>query len=139
MGVKIGHRMGLVTSLLGAIGLASAGQLRVAQHRADELKRAVADSRAEVARWKAKANELSAKLADAERAGERLPRVERQLQQWKARDDMHAAKLAEVRDRMRRAEKAAALSQEHLLATETKLDVIEAALGVLDRRTRKPL
>jgi hypothetical protein len=52
---------------------------------------------------------------------------------------MHAGKLAEVRDRMRRAEKAAALSQEHLLATETKLDVIEAALGVLDRRTRKPL
>src|SRR5687767_9313319 len=131
--------MGLLTSFLGAIGLASAGQLRAAQQRADELKRAVADSRAEVARWKAKANELSAKLSDAERAGERLPRVERQLQQWKARDDMHAAKLAEVRDRMRRAEKAAALSQEHLLATETKLDVIEAAIGVLDRRTRKPL
>ena len=103
------------------------------------LVSAVADSRTEEARWKEKANELSAKLSDAERAGERLPRVERQLQQWKARDEMHAAKLAEVRDRMRRAEKAAALSQEHLLATETKLDVIEAALGVLDRRTRKPL
>ena len=131
--------MGLLTSFLGAIGLASAGQLRAAQQRADELKRAVADSRAEVARWKAKTNELSAKLSDVEHAAERLPRVERQLQQWKARDDMHAAKLAEVRDRMRSAEKAAALSQEHLLATETKLDVIEAALGVLDRRTRKPL
>jgi predicted nucleic acid-binding Zn-ribbon protein len=131
--------MGLLTSFLGAIGLASAGQLRAAQLRADELKRAVADSRAEVARWKAKTNELSAKLSDVEHAAERLPRVERQLQQWKARDDMHAAKLAEVRDRMRTAEKAAALSQEHLLATETKLDVIEAALGVLDRRTRKPL
>ena len=131
--------MGLLTSLLGAIGLAPAGRLRAAQQRADELKRAVADSRADVARWKAKANELSAKLSDAERAAERLPRVDRQLQQWKARDDMHAGKLAEVRDRMRRAEKAAALSQEHPLATETKLDVIEAALGVLDRRTRKPL
>lgn len=131
--------MGLLTSFLGAFGLASAGQLRAAQQRADELKRAVADSRAEVARWKAKTNELSANLSDVEHAAERLPRVERQLQQWKARDDMHAAKLAEVRDRMRNAEKAAALSQEHLLATETKLDVIEAALGVLDRRTRKPL
>jgi len=40
---------------------------------------------------------------------------------------------------MVRAEHATALSQEHLLATETKLDVIEAALGVLDRRTRRSL
>jgi hypothetical protein len=52
---------------------------------------------------------------------------------------MHAAKLAEVRERMRRAERAAAVSQEHLIATEAKLDIVEAALGVLDRRTRRPL
>jgi predicted nucleic acid-binding Zn-ribbon protein len=131
--------MGLLHSLLGAVGLASAGQVRTAQQRATDLKRAVADSREEAARWKAKANELSAKLSDAEHAAERLPKVERQLQQWKQRDEMHAAKLAEVRDRMRRAERAAALSQEHLIATETKLDIVEAALGVLDRRTRQPL
>ena len=72
-------------------------------------------------------------------AAERLPKVERQLQQWKERDGAHVAKLAEVRERMRRAERAAALSQEHLIATEAKLDVVEAALGVLDRRTRRPL
>ena len=131
--------MGLLQSLLGAVGLASAGQVRTAQQRADELKRAIADSRTEAARWKAKANELTTKLSAAEHAAERLPKVERQLQQWKARDEMHAAKLAEVRERMRRAERAAALSQEHLIATEAKLDVIEAALGVLDRRTRRPL
>ena len=131
--------MGLLHSLLGAVGLASAGQVRTAQQRAIDLKRAVADSREEAARWKAKANELSAKLSDAEHAAERLPKVERQLQQWKQRDEMHAAKLAEVRERMRRAERAAALSQEHLIATETKLDIVEAALGVLDRRTRRPL
>lgn len=131
--------MGLLHLLLGAVGLASAGQVRTAQQRAADLKRAVADSREEAARWKTKANELSAKLSDAEHAAERLPKVERQLQQWKARDEMHAAKLAEVRERMRRAERAAALSQEHLIATETKLDIVEAALGVLDRRTRRPL
>jgi predicted nucleic acid-binding Zn-ribbon protein len=131
--------MGLLHSLLGAVGLASAGQVRTAQKRADDLKRSIADSRAEAARWKAKANELSAKLSDAEHAAERLPKVERQLQQWKERDGAHVAKLAEVRERMRRAERAAALSQEHLIATEAKLDVVEAALGVLDRRTRRPL
>ena len=131
--------MGLLQSLLGAVGLAPAGHVRAAQRRADDFKRSVADSRADAARWKAKVTELTAKLQDAERAIERLPKIERQLQQWKARDEMHAAKLADVRERMRRAERAAALSQEHLIATETKLDVVEAALGVLDRRTRRPL
>ena len=138
--------MGLLRSLLGTIGLASAGQARTlmkraetADQRATELKRAVAEHREEIVRWKAKANELTKRLSEEEHAAERLPRVERQLAEWKARDEMHVAKLAEVRERMRRAERAAALSQEHLTATETKLDVIEAALNVLDRRTRKPL
>ena len=138
--------MGLLHSILGAVGLASAGQARTlvkraeaADQRATELKQAVADGRAEVARWKAKVNELTTRLSEAEHAAERLPKIERQLQQWKARDEMHVAKLAEIRDRMRQAERAAALSQEHLIATETKLDIIDAALNVLDRRTRKPL
>ncbi len=138
--------MGLLSSLLGAVGLAPAGQARTltkrvetADQRMAELKRAVADAREEAARWKAKAGELSARVSKAEQAAERLPRAERELQQWKTRDEKHVAQLAEVRERMLRAERAAALSQEHLTVTETKLDVIEAALGVLDRRTRKPL
>ena len=136
--------MGLLSSLLGAVGLAPAGQARTltrrvetADQRVAELKRAVADAREEAARWKTKAGELSARVSKAEQAAERLPKAERELQQWKTRDEKHLAQLAEVRERMLRAERAAALSQEHLTVTETKLDVIEAALGVLDRRTRK--
>jgi predicted nucleic acid-binding Zn-ribbon protein len=110
-----------------------------ADQRTAELKRAVADAREEASRWKAKAGELTERVGKAEQAAERLPRVERELQQVKARDDKHVAQLAEVRERMLRAEKAAALSQEHLTATEAKLDVVEAAIGILDRRTRKPL
>ena len=138
--------MGILNSLLGAVGLASAGQARILMKRVDaadqrtaELKRAVADAREETARWKVKAGELTERVGKAEQAAERLPKVERELQQVKARDDKHVAQLAEVRERMLRAEKAAALSQEHLTATEAKLDVVEAAIGVLDRRTRKPL
>lgn len=137
--------MGLLSSLLGAVGLAPAGHARTltkrvetADQRVAELKRAVADARGEAARWKEKAGQLSARVAKAEQVAERLPRAERELQQWKARDEKHVAQLADVRERMIRAERAAALSQEHLTATETKLDVIEAALGVLDRRTRRP-
>lgn len=138
--------MGLLSSLLGVVGLAPAGQARslikrveTADQRVAELKRAVADAREEAARWKEKASGLSARVAKAEQAAERLPKAERELQQWKTRDEKHVAQLAEVRDRMIRAERAAALSQEHLTATETKLDVIEAAIGVLDRRTRTQL
>jgi predicted nucleic acid-binding Zn-ribbon protein len=138
--------MGLLHSLLGAVGLATAGRARTltkrveaADHRTSELKRAVADARQETARWKARASELTDRVGNAERAAERLPKVERELQQVRARDEKHVAQLAEVRERMLRAEKAAALSQEHLTATEAKLDVIEAAINVLDRRTRRPL
>jgi len=138
--------MGLLHSLLDAVGLASAGQARTlvkrveaADQRVSELKRAVTGAREEAARWKSKAGELTDRVAKAEQEAARLPKVERELQQWKARDEKHVAQLAEVRERMIRAERAAALSQEHLTATETKLDVIEAAIGVLDRRTRTPL
>jgi predicted nucleic acid-binding Zn-ribbon protein len=114
-------------------------RVEAADHRTSELKRAVADARQETARWKARASELTDRVGNAERAAERLPKVERELQQVRARDEKHVAQLAEVRERMLRAEKAAALSQEHLTATEAKLDVIEAAINVLDRRTRRPL
>ena len=138
--------MGLLQSLLGAVGLTSAGhaqtlmkRLETADQRSADLTRALADARAETAQWKAKARELTGRAARAEQAAERLPKLERHLQQVKARDDKHIAQLAEVRERMLRAEKAAALSQEHLIATETKLDVIEAAINLLDQRTRRPL
>jgi len=136
--------MGLIQSLLGAVGLASAGQTRnltkrldAADQRNAELKRAVADAREEAARWKTRANELTDRVAKADRASERLPKLERELQQVRLRDEKHVSQLAEVRERMLRAERAAALSQEHLTATETKLDVIEAAINVLDQRTRR--
>ena len=114
-------------------------RVEAADQRVAELKRAVAEAREEAARWKTKAGELTDRVGKAEQAAERLPKIERELQQVKSRDDKHVAQLAEVRERMIRAEHAATLSQEHLTATETKLDVIEAALNVLDRRTRKPL
>ena len=138
--------MGLLDSLLGAVGLASAGHTRTlmkrveaSDQRAAELTRAVADAREETARWKTRAGELTERAARAERAAEQLPKVERELQQVRMRDQKHLAQLAEVRERMRRAEHAASLSQEHLIATEAKLDVIEAAILVLDGRTRRPL
>lgn len=138
--------MGVLHSLLGAVGLTSAGHARAlmkrvaaADERVSALTRDVTAAREEATRWKSRAEALAARVSTAERAAGQLPSVERELQRWKTRDEKHTAQLAEVRERMIRAERAAELSQEHLTATEAKLDVIEAAIGVLDRRTRQPL
>jgi len=138
--------MGLIHSLLGAVGLASAGQVRnlkerlnAADQRNAELKQAVAKARDEATTWKSQARTLTDRVSKNEHAAERLPKLERELERVKARDQKHVKQLIEVRERMLRAERAAALSQEHLTATETKLDVIEAAINVLDQRTRRPL
>lgn len=138
--------MGLLRSALGAVGLTSAAHARAlsqraeaADSRAGELKEALAGARADAARWKAKAAELGERVAKLEEAAERLPKVEREMQQWKTRDEKHVAQLADVRERMERAERAVALSREHLMATETKLDIIEGAVNVLDTRTRRAL
>jgi predicted nucleic acid-binding Zn-ribbon protein len=136
--------VGLLRSALAVVGLTSAAHARAlslrvdaADRRAGELKEALAEARADAARWKTKASELGERLAKLEDAAERLPRLEREMQQWKTRDEKHVAQLAEVRERMERAERAVALSREHLMATETKLDIIEGAVNVLDTRTRR--
>jgi chromosome segregation ATPase len=136
----------LLRKAFSVVGLTSSAHARAlsqraeaADRRAGELKEALAGARAEAARWKTKAAELGERLAKLDDAAERLPRLERDLQQWKTRDEKHVAQLGEVRERMERAERAVALSREHLMATETKLDIIEAAVNVLDARTRRAL
>jgi chromosome segregation ATPase len=138
--------VGLIRTALGVVGLTSAAQAQAlsqraeaADRRAGELKEALAEARADAARWKAKAAELGERLAKLEDTAERLPKIEREMQHWKTRDEKHVAQLAEVRERMERAERAVALSREHLMATETKLDIIEGAVNVLDTRTRRAL
>jgi predicted nucleic acid-binding Zn-ribbon protein len=140
------HIMGVLRAALAVVGLAPAahlnrvsGRVEAAEQRAAESKRALGELREEVGRWKKKAEEFEKRLAKAEEAAQRLPKAEREMQQWKARDEKHLGQLAEVRERMERAERAVALSREHLMATETKLDIVEGAIGVLDARTRAAL
>lgn len=138
--------MSALRTLLALVGLAPAGQVRdlsdraqKAEQRSGDFKQQTAEAREEIQRWKAKAGELTDRLAKAEDVVQRLPKVEREMQQWKARDEKHLAQLQEVRERMERAERAIVFSREHLMATETKLDIIEGAIAVLDARTRAAL
>lgn len=120
-------------SLLSMLGLRPARRADAVDARLAEMQRALAETREEAQRWKKKAAELTQQLERFEDAARRLPRVERDLAEAKERLD----KLRAVKHALERAERTVAISQEHLLTTETKLDVIEGAIAVLDRRTRR--
>ena len=124
------------SGLLGLFGLARLGQLRAATGRAVQLKTRMAElkerletGRQDVERWKRKAGEATTRLAATSRETER----------WKSKNAGHLDELNRLLDKFRRLESAeqnVALARGHLLAMETKLDVIEGAINVLDRRTR---
>jgi len=135
--------MGVLARILGVAGLASGGHLDSVTARADkaearlaELKTALASARNELDRLKEKSADQARRLTKADAAAGRAAKAERELEQVRARDEKHLAQLSEMRERVERAERAVALSREHLMATETKLDIIEGAISVLDSRTR---
>jgi chromosome segregation ATPase len=137
-----------IKRLLAAIGLVPIGQVHVA---AAELKRAanrtaklqerVAHSRDDAESWKHRHEESSAALAAARRAASASDAEAARFKADAVRATTRAAALTEqVQDMRRRLDEArrlAATANEHLMATEVKLDLIEAAIQVLDARTRE--
>ena len=57
--------------------------------------------------------------------------------EWKARAEALAEEKRELRARLEEVQRAAITAREYVMATEMKLDLIEAALQVLDSRTRE--
>ena len=119
----------MLSRLLGLFGLAPLKRLRDATARADELKAQTTGltarletTRQETDRWKRKNQDIETRLAAAAK----------EIEHWKHKHAGYLAKLSQLE----RAEKLTKLSREHLLSLETKLDVIEGAITVLDRRTR---
>jgi len=64
-------------------------------------------------------------------------RAEASSEEWKERAVKLKDRLHSVRARLQQANQASKLAREHLMATEVKLDLVEAAIHVLDARTRK--
>jgi DNA repair exonuclease SbcCD ATPase subunit len=127
--------MSLRTSVrhgLAVFGLAPASHVTALEAQAHGDRAAAEKLRGDVQTWKARAEDLAARAKQADVLAERLAKAEKQAQ----RADAYLAELREARERVERAEKAIALSREHLMATETKLDLVQAALTVLDQRTR---
>ena len=123
---------------------------RLAQLRAetDTWKRRHEDAAEAVAGWKQAASraqtEADRAKADIERLRTDLARakadVEREhgrTDEWKIRTEKMAAEAADLRARLEETQRTAIFAREHLMAIEVKLDLIEAAIQVLDTRTRE--
>jgi len=144
-----------VTNLLGRIGLAPAGHLARAAYEAQQgsarvkqleaqlakmrddsegWKRRHEESVAASAEWKKAASRAEAK---AERTASDATRAESQAGEWKARASALTDQVRDMSMRLKEANRATATAREHLMATEVKLDLVEAAIQVLDARTRE--
>jgi len=150
-----------IRALLGTFGLAPARQadqaatgLRRAETRIGDLEERLVQGRADAENWKRRYEEASDTVAGwrqaATRAQAELDRLKPLID--KAKHDLERAREAAERDEARVAEwkslaqtargrldearRAAESSSEQLVAMEAKLDLIEAAIEVLDTRTR---
>ena len=143
-----------IKGLLATVRLAPASQV---EHLVDQARRAAvgmseleertAKLRADVETWKSH-HEASAKAAaewkhaasaasvKTERSASLTKRAEASAEEWKARAQELKTQLSALRERLNHADRATTMAREHLMATEVKLDLIEAAIHVLDNRTR---
>jgi chromosome segregation ATPase len=125
-----------------------AGQAQRATVRVSELEERMAKLRADVETWKSH-HEASAKTAaewkhaasvanvKTERSEALAKHLETSAEEWKARALALKKQRHSLRERLSHVNHATTLAREHLMATEVKLDLIEAAIQVLDTRTRK--
>ena len=139
---------------LAGVGLAPAGQLQglaEESRRAFEKMKSLEDRavklRADTETWKQRHDEVAAKLrewkdtaaqaaADAERLRAGAEHAKARAGEWKARAEALTVEKQDLRARLEEAQRTAINTREYLMATEAKLDVIEAAIQVLDTRTR---
>jgi chromosome segregation ATPase len=103
-------------------------------------KQAAAKAEAETERVRAAGDRLA---ADVERTAADVRREQARTEEWKGRAEKLAAdaqdlraRLQHARAKLEEAERAATTAHEHLMAIEVKLDLLEAAVQVLDTRTR---
>lgn len=140
---------------LAGVGLAPAGQLqrlaeksRQMSDKVKSLEDRVAKLRADAETWKGRHEEIAAKLrewkdvaAEAEAEAERMragaEHAKARAGEWKARAEALMEEKRNLRARLEEVQQASITARDYLMASEAKLDLIEAALQVLDSRTRE--
>lgn len=144
-----------VKNLLGQLGLARAEQVEHAANQArqgavrvKQLEAQLAGRREDSESWKRKNEEAIAAAAEwkkaasraeakAERAAADAAREAARVAELKTRVGALTTQISDMTARLKEANKATATAREHLMATEVKLDLLEAAIQVLDTRTRE--
>ena len=101
---------------------------------ADTWKRRNDDLEAKLTEWKSAAARAE---ADAQYARTGVEHAKARINEWKQRADALTEEKLALRARLEEAQRAALTAREYLMATEMKLDLIEAAIQVLDSRTRE--
>ena len=140
---------------LESVGLTPAGQLQRSESQSrqllekiQQLEHRVTKLRADADTWKQRYDDIAAKLresremaakvaADAERMREGAEHAKARATEWKARADGLTVEKRDLRARLEEAHRSALTAREYVMATEAKLDVIEAAIQLLDSRTRE--
>lgn len=140
--------------LLEFFGLATTRRVRGLVERVSKLEMklgrtgaALESSRADAHGWKQRAEDAGKQLAAAERE---IRKIREALDASKAKSEAQAAELAikqarvdtllgqlrDLKGKVERTDRTARATSEHILATEMKLDLVEAAIHLLDMRTR---
>lgn len=120
-------------------------QLTRSEENSRRLKAALEKSRAEVADLRQRLEHVEERaarrrVADDEKVAARLAKADRAAVEAAARlkkqDEERASRIGELNERTDQAARSSRLAREQLMAVETKLDIVEGAINVLDRRTR---
>jgi len=145
----------IILKLLALFGLApathvahAAARARQAADKASKLEERLAKIGEDRDRWKQRHQEAAGALAESkQRAGRAeeaitraqadVARARAQAEEWRTRAEALTNQLRELRERLEESRRLGTLAREHLMATEVKLDLIEAAIQVLDTRTRE--
>ena len=141
-----------IRKVLAGVGLATAAQLRQADAQARQSVRKseqrVTKLRESAEGWKQKYEEASKAAAEwkhaavdartsVERSAGKLEHAKAHIEEWKARAETLATQVRELKERLDETRRVTTVARQHLMATEVKLDLIEAAVQVLDARTRE--
>jgi chromosome segregation ATPase len=114
-------------------------QLRRTEARCEEVKGELAEARTILRQRKEKLEELTGTLKETTSALRQSQKQARLADRLNA-ENVHLRKgLDSLKQRLSTAERDLAAARDHLMAVEVKLDILEGAARVLDRRTRTEL
>lgn len=142
----------MVTRMLAACRLAPAGQVHRLEAEALEtsrrsrvLEERLTSTRAELERWKQRCEERSSAASTWKQTAGELEakartdsaRLKATCDELKGRAATLAVQVSDFQARLEQADRAAEATRQELKVMETKVDLLEAAIQVLDARTRE--